>query len=156
MAPTDAVPGATPAVDPLKVDAAAVVPAAVPPEPQIPDEAVPDPIVFVFMPAPSKVEAEPVAPLPDTPALVHGSVLANGSSGAGLRPPGESSFEPKGMPTGPTVDVMTPGMPKGEVTPIAGAVGVSGAICAKLPPQPKRSAVVAIINSRRIVIPLPD
>src|SRR5271156_1506365 len=90
--PTDATPGAAPALVPLKVDAAAVVPDAVPPAPQDPSEGVPKPLVFVFMPAPSKVEAEPVVLVPDRPVLAHGSILTVGSSGIGLRPPGESSL----------------------------------------------------------------
>ncbi|HEY2528828.1 MAG TPA: hypothetical protein VGJ20_12915 [Xanthobacteraceae bacterium] len=125
--PTDAVPGAAPAFIPLKLDAAPVVPDAVPPAPQDPSEVVPEPIVFVFMPAPSKVEAEPVVPVPDRPVPAHGSVLTVGSSGAGLRPPGVSSLEPSGIPTGPTDDV-APSTPKGDVAPMAGLAGVSGAI----------------------------
>jgi hypothetical protein len=125
IAPTDATPGAPPALIPLKVDAAAVVPDAVPPAPQDPSEIIPEPIVFVFMPAPSKVEAEPVVPVPDRPMPAQGSVLAVGSSGAGLRPPGVSSLEPNGIPTGPAGDV-APSTPRGDVAP--GLVGVSGAI----------------------------
>ncbi len=127
IAPTDATPGAAPAVVPLKVDAAAVVPDAVPPAPQDPSEVVAEPIVFVFMPAPSKVEGEPVIPLPDRPVPAHGSALAVGSSSVGLRPPGVSSLEPSGIPTGPSDDV-APGTPRGDVAPMAGLVGVSGAI----------------------------
>jgi hypothetical protein len=113
--PTDATPGAAPAVVPLKVDAAAVVPDAVPPAPQDPSEEVPEPMVFVFMPAPSKVEAEPVMPAPDRPVPAHGSVLTVGS------------LDPSGIPTGPTDDV-APSTPSGDVAPMAGLVGVSGAI----------------------------
>jgi hypothetical protein len=125
--PTAATPGAAPALVPLTVDAAAVVPDAVPPAPQDPSEVVPEPIVFVFIPAPSKVEAEPVVPVPDTPVPEHVSVLTVGSSGAGLRPPGESSLEPSGIPTGPT-DEVAPNTPRGDVAPMAGLIGVSGAI----------------------------
>src|SRR5271156_4117794 len=109
--PTDATPGAAPALVPFKVDAAAVVPDAVPPAPQDPGEVVPEPIVFMFMPAPSKVE---VVPVPDRPVPTHGSVLTVGSSGAGLRPPGVSSLEPNGIPTGPT-DEVAPSIPRGDV-----------------------------------------
>jgi hypothetical protein len=135
--PTGATPGAEPAVAPLKVDAALVVPDAVPPAPQ-PDD-VDAPIVLVSMPAPSKVEAEPVMPeipvpddipvpdtpdmaLPDIPAARHGFVLAIEPNGDGLRPPGESSVAPSGIPTGPTAEV-APGIPSGVVAPIAGTSG---------------------------------
>jgi hypothetical protein len=132
--PTGATPGAEPAVVPLKVDAALVVPDAVPPAPQ-PDD-VDVPIVSVSMPAPSKVEAEPVEPaapdipvpdtpdiaLPDIPAARHGFVLAIEPNGDGLRPPGESSVAPSGIPTGPTAEV-APGIPSGVVAPIAGTSG---------------------------------
>ena len=128
IAPTEATPGAAPAFDPLRVDGDAVVPDAVPPAPQDPDDAViPERIVFVLMPAPSNVELEPLVAVPDMPVPAHGSILAVGSSGAGLRPPGESSLEPSGIPTGPTPAVV-PSMPRGDVAPIAGVVGVRGAI----------------------------
>ena len=122
IAPTEATPGAAPAVDPLRVDGAAVVP----PAPQDPID-IPEPIVFVFMPAPSNVEPDPLVAVPEMPVPAHGSVLAVGSSGVGLSPPGESSLEPSGIPTGPAADVV-PGTPKGDVVPIAGVVGLSGAI----------------------------
>jgi hypothetical protein len=127
IAPTGARPGATPAVVPLRLDGATVVPDAVPPDAQDPDKAVdiPDPIVLVLMPVPSNVE--PVVPVPEMPVPAHGSVLADGVSDIGLRPPGESSVAPSGIPTGPAVDV-DPGTPRGDVGPIAGVVGVSGAI----------------------------
>jgi hypothetical protein len=133
IVPTGATPGADPAVDPLKLVAEVVmVPDAVPPAPQ--DEAVDRPIVFVSIPALSKVEPDPVM-LPMLPAdvvvLVHGSLLAIGPSGIGLTPPGASSVAPSGIPTEPTDDV-APGTPSGEVVPMAGKAGVSGAIWAKL------------------------
>jgi hypothetical protein len=130
IVPTDKSPGAAPAPIPLKVDAAAVVPDAVPPAPQDPSDVVPDPIVPIFMPAPSNVELELVVP-----ALRQGSVVAVESSGAGLSPPGESSIDPSGIPTGPTEDV-APGIPSGDVAPIAGEVGLSWIICARLDLQP--------------------
>jgi hypothetical protein len=140
--PMGASPGAMPAVDPLRVEGAIVVPDAVPPAPQ--EEGVP--VVPVPMPALSKVEEEldvPDVPVPDipvpaelkteVPVPAHGSALAVGSNSIGLRPPGESSVAPNGTPTGPADDVAS-GTPNGEVNPIAGAAGASGAICAKLAP----------------------
>jgi hypothetical protein len=110
----------------------------------------PEPDVLVLMPAPSKVDVEPTAPGVlelVAPAPKQGSALAVGSTAAGLRPPGESSVAPIGIPTGPTEDV-APGIPSGDVIPIAGLFGVSGAIWAKLALQPKRTAAIAI-NGRR-------
>jgi hypothetical protein len=140
--PTGATPGAAPAEDPLKVEGAMVVPDAVPPAPQEENVGVP----VEATPALSKVEkvlVVPDMPVPampvmeelvaDIPGIAHGLVLAVGSSGIGLRPPGESSVAPSGTPTGAADDV-APGTPSGEVAPIAGAAGVSGAICAKLTP----------------------
>jgi len=140
--PTGATPGAIPAVVPLKVEGRIVVPEAVPPAPQ--DVTVDDvPVGPVPTPAPSKVEEELDVPVPDIPApaelmtdvpvVVHGIVLAVGSNAIELRPPGESSVAPSGIPTGPA-DEVAPGTPNGEVSPIAGVVGVSGAIWAKLTP----------------------
>jgi hypothetical protein len=131
--PMGAVPGAMPAVDPLKVEGGMVVPDAVPPAPQevsadVPAEPAP-------MPALSKVEEElatPDVPAPaelntGVPVLAQGIMLAVGSSAVGLRPPGESSVAPSGIPTGPA-DEVAPGTPSGEVSPIEGLVGASGAI----------------------------
>jgi hypothetical protein len=53
-----------------------------------------------------------------TPVLKQRRLLAVGSNGVGLMPPGESSVAPKGIPTGPTEDAI-PGMPSGDVAPIA-------------------------------------
>jgi hypothetical protein len=139
--PTGATPGAIPAVVPLMVEGRIVVPEAVPPAPQ--DVTVDIPVGSVPRPAPSKVEEELDVPVPDmpvpaelmtdVPVLVHEFVLAVGSNVIGLRPPGESSVAPRGIPTGPA-DEAAPGTPNGEVSPIAGVVGVSGAIWAKLTP----------------------
>jgi hypothetical protein len=142
--PVGASPGAMPAVVPLKVEGRIIVPEAVPPAPQ--DEDVDVPVVPVPMPALSKVEEEldvpevpaldipvPAELMTEVPELAHGVALAIGSNAIGLRPPGVSSVAPKGIPTGPA-DEAAPGTPSGEVSPIAGVVGVSGAICAKLAP----------------------
>lgn len=88
--PTGATPGAEPAVAPPSVEGALVVPDAVLPVPQADNVDVP--VVSVLMPAPSKVEEEPVVPdipvaklpvpdipdivAPDVPAARHGSALA--------------------------------------------------------------------------------
>jgi hypothetical protein len=140
IAPMGARPGARPAVVPPKVEGAIVVPDAVPPAPHEVSADVPaEP-----MPALSKVEEELETPaVPDVPApaelktgipvLAHGIAAAVGSNSIGLRPPGASSVAPRGIPTGPADDVV-PGTPSGEVDPIAGVVGMSGAIWAKLTP----------------------
>ena len=85
----------------------------------------------------------PDIPVPDIPALVHGFALVVGSNAIGLSPPGDSSVAPSGTPTGPTDDV-APGMPRGVLVPIAGAIGIAGAICAKPAPALSRSSSDAI------------
>src|ERR1700676_1488304 len=87
MAPPGIVPVLIPPID--DVDA---VPDAVPADVAVLQESA----VLVFMPAPSNVELEPAAL-----ELKQGSVVAAGSSGVGLSPPGESQFEPGGIQTGP-------------------------------------------------------
>jgi len=101
-----------------------------------PNDAVPEAVVLVVMPAASKVGVELVAP--DVlelamPALKQGSVLAVEASGDALRLPGEDA---------------APGIPSGDVVPIAGLLAVLGAIWAKPALQPKRTAAIAI-NRRR-------
>jgi hypothetical protein len=153
IAPPDTVPAVAPPR--TEVDA---VPDAVPadiPGPHDPDrpiglelnpyEASPW-VVPGFMPEPSNVDVEPVVVL-DTPALKHGSVLAVGSSGPGLSPPGASSVAPIGIPTGPTEEV-APSTPRGDVAPIAGAPTIGGAICAKAAPQPSSSAANVVRKCR--------
>ena len=103
-------------------------------------------VVPGFMPEPSNVDVEPAVVL-DTPALKQGSVLAVGSSGPGLSPPGASSVAPIGIPTGPTEEA-TPGTPRGDVAPIAGAPTIGGAICAKAAPQPRSSAANVVKRCR--------
>jgi hypothetical protein len=150
-------PGRAPAVAPPRIEVDAVpdaVPADVPgphdPDKPIgpelkPNEASPW-VVPGLMPEPSNVDVEPVVAL-DTPALKHGSVLAVGSSGPGLSPPGASSVAPIGIPTGPTEDV-APSTPRGDVAPIAGAPTIGGAICAKAAPQPRSSAANVVKKCR--------
>ena len=130
-----ALPGTVPVLIPPTDDVDAM-PDAVPADVPVLQE----PAVLVFMPAPSNVELEPAVLV-----LRQGSVAAVGSSGDGLSPPGESSIEPSGIPTGPTEDV-APGIPRGEVAPIAGGVELS--ICAKLALQLKRSAAITIERLR--------
>jgi hypothetical protein len=84
---------------------------------------------------------------PEGVALEHELLLAVGSNGAGLSPLGESEVAPKGMPTGPTGDV-APGIPRGDVNPIAGPFGEAGANCAKLAPQPRSSMAEAVNKAR--------
>ena len=71
---------------------------------------------------------EPMAPelSPVGSALEHGLLLAVGSKGVGLSPPGESEVAPNGIPTGPTGE-LAPGIPRGDVGPIAGLFGEGGA-----------------------------
>ena len=68
---------------------------------------------------------------PEGMALEHGLLLAVGSNGAGLSPLEESEVAPNGIPTGPTGDV-APGIPSGDVSPIAGLFGEGSANWAKL------------------------
>jgi hypothetical protein len=84
---------------------------------------------------------------PEGTALEHELLLAVGSNGAGLSPLGESEVAPNGIPTGPTGDV-APGIPSGDVSPIAGLFGESGANCAKLTPQPRSSMAEAVNKAR--------
>ena len=79
---------------------------------------------------------------PEGKALEHGSLLAVGSNGAGLSPLGESEVAPNGIPTGPTGGV-APGIPRGDVSPIAGLFGAGSANCAKLAPQPRTNIAQA-------------
>ena len=150
-------PGKAPVVAPPRSEVDAVpdaVPADIPgphdPDKPIAPELKPNEanpwVVPGFMPEPSNVDVEPAVVL-DTPALQHGSVLAVGSSGAGLSPPGASSVAPIGIPTGPTEDV-APSTPRGDVAPIAGAPTIGGAICAKAAPQPSSSAANVVIKCR--------
>lgn len=77
-----------------------------------------------------------VSPIGDVPDVV------------GLTPGDASSVAPRGMPVGATA---APGpMPSGDVMPSGGP----GEICAKAEPHPKRTAAVAVIAKRVIVIDL--
>jgi hypothetical protein len=86
-------------------------------------------------------------PKPEGVALEHGLLLAVGSNGAGLSPLGESEVAPNGIPTGPTDDV-APGIPSGDVSPIAELFGEGGANWAKLAPQPRSSMADAVSKAR--------
>jgi hypothetical protein len=154
--PPDAEPGIAPPSD--DVDE---VPDAVPadvPGPQDPPKPVAPELKSKFAvpgattlgstpPPPSKVEPVVVVAELGNPALKQGLLLAVGSRGAGLSPPGESSVAPIGMPTAPTDDV-APGMPSGDVIPIAGAPGVGGASCAAAVPQPS-SIAASVVKTKR-------
>jgi hypothetical protein len=146
IAPPDTVPALAPPR--TEVDAVPdVVPADIPgphdPDNPIVPELNPYEASPWVMPEPSNVDVEPVVVL-DTPALKQGSVLAVGSSGPGLSPPGASSVAPIGIPTGPTEEA-TPGTPRGDV---AGAPTIGGAICAKAAPQPRSSAANVVKRCR--------
>jgi hypothetical protein len=84
---------------------------------------------------------------PEGMVLEHGLLLAVGSNGAGLNPPGESEVAPNGIPTGPTGDV-APGIPSGDVSPIAGLFAEGGATWAKLAPQPRSRTAQAVNKAR--------
>jgi hypothetical protein len=111
-----------------------VAPRGIPPLPTgltIPpptDDEAPDAVPAVI--ATPQDPDEPIAPElnPEgiAPALEHELLVAVGSNGAGLSPPGESAVAPNGIPTGPTGEV-APGIPRGDVDPIADPFGVSGA-----------------------------
>jgi hypothetical protein len=111
------------------------------------DAEVPDAVPVVV--ARPQVAGELIAPelRPEGVALEHVLLLAVGSNGAGLSPLGESEVAPIGMPTGPTGDV-DPGVPSGDVSPIAGLLGKGGASWAKLAPQP-RSSIAEAVNKVR-------
>jgi hypothetical protein len=151
-----------PVADPVTVPVVAgVVPDAVPPigdvPPQAPDVADVPPLdvaevaCMLLTPPPSKVDVELD---PETPGLVmvcvdeptprHAVVLVLRPSGPGLRPPGMSSVEPNGIPTGPAA-LFVPGTPNGDVVPIPGT-----AVCAKLGPQPSQAVATAITKRRFI------
>ncbi len=86
---------------------------------------------------------------PDGVALEHGLLIAVGSNGAGLSPPGETEVAPNGIPTGPTGEV-APGIPRGDVAPIGGLFGECGANCAKLTPQPRSNIAEAVNMARKM------
>jgi hypothetical protein len=110
---------------------------------------VPDavPAVSATPQVPKRLIAPELSPDGMAPPLEHGALLAVGSYGVGLSPPGESEVAPNGIPTGPTGEV-APGTPRGDVGPIAEPFGVSGASWAKLAPQP-RSSIADAVNSAR-------
>jgi hypothetical protein len=139
-----------------------------PPEPTIPPndggESVPDavpadvPVLHgpdkpiapdALMSAASNVELKPDRPALAVPVLAQERLLAVGSKGAGLSPPGESAVAPMGIPTGPTPET-APGIPSGDVAPIAGRFGMSGANWAKLAPGSSRTTA-KVSNIRRTV-----
>jgi hypothetical protein len=141
VAPSGMVP--MPSVDPAVAPEAdkLCVPDTVPPkgtEPQGPDTPT--------FPPPSKVEPDPAVPaipvaVTDIPFVPQSEVLVVEPSGPGLSPPGSSSVEPKGMPTGPAEPVP----PKGDVIPIPGeAPGPVGAICDMAGAPPSNSIAHAI------------
>jgi hypothetical protein len=121
-----------------------------PTEVATPTDEVPDAVPVVG--AVPQVASILIAPelSPEGIALEHGLLLAVGSNGAGLSPLGESEVAPNGIPTGPTGDV-APGIPRGDVNPIAGPFGESGANCAKLAPQPRSSMAEAVNKARNSV-----
>jgi hypothetical protein len=136
------IPSVDPPVTPEATDVLCV-PDTVPPtatEPQGPDTP--------MFPPPSKVEpdaADPDIPvaIPEIPIVLQGEVLVVEPSASGLRPPGSSSVDPKGMPTGPTAPVPA----SGEVTPIPGKT-----VCAMAGAAQRISIAAAIGSRQRIQI----
>jgi hypothetical protein len=112
------------------------------------------------LPPPSKVEVDPAVPEPpipgvtfpvtDVPFVPQSELPAVEPSAPGLRPPGLSSVEPKGMPTWPT----DPVPPSGDVVPIPGetasgeVVPIPGETVCDMAGAAPRSSVAAAINSR--------
>jgi hypothetical protein len=140
-----------PSVDPADAPDAdrLCVPDTVPPngtEPQSPDTPT--------FPPPSKVELDPAVPaipvaVTDIPFVPQSEVLVVEPSGPGLSPPGSSSVEPKGMPTGPT----EPALPSGDVMPIPGeAPEPVEATCEMAGAPPSNSIAAATDRRRRIYI----
>jgi hypothetical protein len=129
-----------------------VAPSGMPPLPTGPatppaDGEVPDAVPVVS--AAPQLDTELIAPelRPEGMVLEHGLLVAVGSNGVGLSPLGESEVAPNGIPTGPTGDI-APGIPRGEVSPIAGLFGEGAANWAKLAPQP-RSNIAEAVNKAR-------
>ncbi len=126
--------------------------AAVCDEPPLHEGALPG-IAIPVVPPPSKAEVEPETPdavLPIAEQLASEDV----PDGIGLMPPGWNSVAPSGIPVGPT-DEPDPIMPSGEVWPILRSEPDAEPIpptCAKTGLQPKSAAIIAAINTRRIVI----
>ena len=121
-----------------------------PTEVATPTDEVPDAVPVVG--ATPQFDGELMAPelSPEGMALEHSLLIAVGSNGAGLSPLGESEVAPNGIPTGPTGDAAL-GIPSGDVSPIAGLFGESGANGAKLAPQPRSSMAEAVNKARNSV-----
>jgi hypothetical protein len=126
----------------------------------VPDTVLPDgaelhgPDMPAF-PPPSKVELAPAVPEPltpgvtapvtDVPFVPQVETPGVAPRAPGLRPPGLSSVEPKGIPTGPTEPVL----PSGDVMPIPGA-GLVEETCERAGAATKNS-VAAAIDSRYLI-----
>jgi len=134
----------------------------------VPDTVLPDGVELQgpdmpTFPPPSKVELVPVIPEPltpgvtppvtDVPFVPQVEMPAVAPRDPGLRPPGLSSVEPKGIPTGPTGPVL----PSGEVRPIPGAglVPIPGAGIVEetcdTAGAATRSSVAVTIGSRHLI-----
>lgn len=99
-------------------------------------------------PPPSKVEfavdVEPAPLLPATP--VDDPADEQVALGAGLRPPGSISVAPSGIPVPlDPFEVLEPGMPSGDVAPMAGGLDV---VCASAGPVQARLARTESITNR--------
>jgi len=105
-------------------------------------------------PPPSKLDIDPVTPLPvadipvvdpAVPPLEAAVPVHNVPPASGLVPPLLSSVAPSGMPIGPDGPLKFI-VPSGDVAPMPGV----GATCAKLVAQPKRKRAPAMVRTRRI------
>jgi hypothetical protein len=131
-----------------------VAPRGIPPLPAKPENPPPGnaevpEAVPVVVASPQVAEAS-VAPelSPEGIAPEQGLLLAVGSNGAGLSPPGERPVAPRGTPTGPTGAVF-PGTPSGDVGPSAEPICGDGASWATLTPQLRNNTADAIHPARK-------
>jgi hypothetical protein len=128
----------------------------------VPDAVLPDGVELhgpdmPAFPPPSKVELVPVVaeplipgvtpPVIDVPFVPQVEMPAVAPRDPGLRPPGVSSVEPRGIPTGPT----GLGLPSGDVMPIPGA-GLVEETCEKAGAATKSSVAVTIGNRHLIQV----
>ncbi|MBV9236042.1 MAG: hypothetical protein JOZ94_09440 [Xanthobacteraceae bacterium] len=144
----DAISGLSPAlpssVAPSGIPPLPTEPAKPPPGNGVVPEAVP---AVVESPHVAERSIEP-ALNPEGIALEQALLLAVGSNGDGLSPPGERPVAPNGIPTGPT-GAAVPGTPSGDVAPSPDGVGGCGANCAELTLQLRNNAAVANQTARK-------
>jgi len=148
VAPSGMVP--MPSVDPAVMPEPAdglCVPDTVPPKGTEPQGA--DTLTF---PPPSKVELDPAVPgipvaVTEIPFVPQSEVPVVELSGPGLSPPGSSSVEPKGMPTGPT----EPLPPSGDVMPIPGEAAEPVEATCDMAGAPPSTSIAQTMGSRHLI-----